>query len=327
MIKMGHNLSDFNITNATILTTSQARLQFWLLGQIAIHIVKNTFQVFYILLAIPKFITTIFFSIFDTKCVVFEHASVINCSQKFFTSNPGHWVVAWLGLSFTSSFTFLLIVWCNRHELNYQLDKAKKIWKKGSFWSLMFLLLPTVGFNAFRIATRKEEINKMLTVLLLLWEPVTLLVVCCLNYLPRVRWQETSDRSVCSPMWWKACLSKNSNLFIYWLALVLYFVEILINFASILFDAEHEVIPLMQHGFPKVSNQYSELMFIWVGFILAFHARLLSFIWEKFFHGEKDLISEPNARLVDDSLAQDQQHAQQDRREESVPMENVSCEK
>ena len=138
MIKMGHNLSDFNITNATILTTSQARLQFWLLGQIAIHIVKNTFQVFYILLAIPKFITTIFFSIFDTKCVLFEHASVINCSQKFFTPNPRHWVVAWLGLSFTSSFTFLLIVWCNRHELNYQLDKAKKILRKGSFWSLFF---------------------------------------------------------------------------------------------------------------------------------------------------------------------------------------------
>ena len=37
-----------------------------------------------------------FFSIYDTQCIVFDHASVVNCSQKFFTSNPEHWVFAWL---------------------------------------------------------------------------------------------------------------------------------------------------------------------------------------------------------------------------------------
>ena len=69
-------------------------------------------------------------------------------------------------------------------------------------------------------------------------------------------------------------------------------------------DVAHDVAPLIQQKFPQESGKYWGGMVIMIGFRMAFHARLLTFFWEKLSHGEKDLFSEPSTRLTGDSSSQ-----------------------
>jgi hypothetical protein len=85
-------------------------------------------------------------------------------------------------------------------------------------------------------------------------------------------------------------------------------------------DVALEVAPLIQHNFPDESRKFRGLVVIVIGFRLAFHLRILSFFWQKLFHGEKDLFSEPNAKLVDEPLEQKQQHEEL---EKTVQLEEV----
>ncbi len=230
---------------------------------------------------------------------------MINCSQDFFVSNPRHWVFAWLFMSITSSFLLILIVYLNHKKLNYQTEKAKKICKKGYFGSLVFLLLTSLVYYVIRIYTTKSEKTSVsISVLVFLWPPVTVLLICCLNFLPRVHWTKTSLPRY-TLLWWKDCLNKNSNFLIYWLALVMYFVEIACKLTSVMLDVAHEVAPLTQNKFPNEFGQFRGATVIVIGFRMAFHARLLTFFWQKLFHGEKDLFSEPNGNLLEGSLIQE----------------------
>ena len=259
----------------------------------------------FVALSIPWCISTIFFSIFDTKCIIVEQASVINCSQGFFISNPRHWVFAWLLMSILSSFLLIFIVRLNHKKLNYQTQKAKMICKKGYVGSLIFLLLISWVYYIIRIYTTKSDKTSVsISILIFLWLPVTVLVICCLNYLPRVHWTQP-HRSRNTMVWWKNCLTKNSNFIIYWLALVMYFIEITCKVASIMLDVAHEVAPLIQNTLPDESEKYRGVMVIVIGFRLAFHVRILTFFWQKLFHGEKDLFTEPNERLVEESLVKE----------------------
>ncbi len=167
---------------------------------------------------------------------MYEQASVINCSQDFFVSNPRHWVFAWLFMSISSSFLLILIVYLKHKKLNYQTEKAKKIYEKGYFGSLVFLLLTSLVYYVCQIYTTKSEKTSVsISVLVFLWPPVTVLLICCLNFLPRVHWTKTSLPRY-TLLWWKDCLNQNSNFLIYWLALVMYFVEIACNLTSIMLD-------------------------------------------------------------------------------------------
>ena len=75
-------------------------------------------------------------------------------------------------------------------------------------------------------------------------------------------------------------------------------------------DVAHDVAPLIQRTFPQESGTYWGGMVIIIGFVLAFHARLLTFFWQKLFHGEKDLFSEPSTRLdYEPPLRHDQMEA------------------
>ena len=96
-------------------------------------LVDIVLKVCFILLSIPWIISVIFFSIFDTKCVIFEQASVINCSQDFFISNPRHWISTWLFMSIISSFLVIFIIYINHKNLNYQSRSAKTSTKKDHF--------------------------------------------------------------------------------------------------------------------------------------------------------------------------------------------------
>ncbi|CAB4014418.1 Hypothetical predicted protein [Paramuricea clavata] len=104
---------------------------------------------------------------------------------------------------------------------------------------------------------------------------------------------------------------------------LLHFVEVTSKVASIMLDVALEVAPLIQHNFPDESRKFRGLVVIVIGFRLAFHLRILSFFWQKLFHGEKDLFSEPNEKLVyEPLLGQKQQH---DELEKTVQLEEVIC--
>ncbi|XP_028392510.1 uncharacterized protein LOC114517065 [Dendronephthya gigantea] len=280
-------------------------------------------KVTYIFLCIPWFISTIFFSIFDTKCVIFEEASVINCTQNFLISNPTHWVFAWLLMSIIASILLIAIIRLNHKKMNYQTEKAKSILKKGYFGSFVFLLLISLVYYVIRIyATRSEKTSISISILVFLWLPVTVVLICCLNYLPRVHWATTVNAPRFTIVWWKDCLNKNSNFIIYWLALVMHFIEVTSKVASIMLDVALEVAPLIENKLSDESNQFRGVLVIVIGFRLAFHVRVLSFFWEKLFHGEKDLFTEPNQRLFEEPLVQ---KSQQDEFEKTFKLEEVIC--
>ena len=72
-------------------------------------------------------------------------------------------------------------------------------------------------------------------------------------------------------------------------------------------DVALEVAPLIENNFANDAVQLRGVMVIVIGFRLAFHASLLNFFWEKIFHGEADLFSEPDANLLETSSKEDGQ--------------------
>ena len=277
---------------------------------------------FFALLSIPWLTSVLFFSIFDAKCIINEKASVINCSQDFFISSPRHWVFSWLFISILSSSLLIFIVFLNHQKLNYQTEKAKRIWRKSCFGSLMFLLLVTLVYYFIRIYTTKsEKTGVAISILVFIWPVATVLLVCCLNFLPCVYWTSTRQ-SHYTLAWWKDCLSNNSNFLIYWLALVMYLIEISIKVISIMLDVAHEVAPLIQSNFPVEYGRFRGVMVIVIGFRLAFHLRLLSFFWHKLFHGDKDLFSEPHGKLLKESVTRKKHHGKLNK---TATLEQISC--
>jgi hypothetical protein len=228
-------------------------------------------------------------------------------------------------MSIVSSFLLILIVYNNRRKLKYKCDKAKNIYKKGSFFSLIFLLAVSSVYYFIRIFSMPDMTSLSISILVFFWPPVTVSLVCCLNYLPRVHWEKT-NLPCCTRAWWKTSLNKNSNFIIYWLALVLYFVEITCKLAAIMLDVAHDVAPLIQQNYPQESGKYWGGMVILIGFRMALHARLLSFFWEKFFHGEKDLFSEPSAKLDDDQPQLPEHPDNQPKNDQMQAGENVGLE-
>ena len=240
--------------------------------------------------------------------MIYEHASVVNCSQDFFTSNPEHWIFAWLSMSAVSSVVFLFIMLLNHEKLNYQLKKARKIYKKASFSSLIFLLIISSVYYFMRFFVKLDDLSMAISTLFFLWPLLTVAVICSVNYLPRVHWTKTIVRRFTTLVWWKDCLTKNSNFIIYWLALVMYFVETTSKLLSVMLNVAYEVAPLIESKFSHDYGQFWGVMMIVIGFRLGFHARLQSFFWEKLFHGEKDLFSEPSDKLLEEQLVKKQQY-------------------
>ena len=254
--------------------------------------------------------------------MIYEQASVVNCSQDFFTSNTEHWIFAWLLISTVSSLVFLVIIRLNHEKLNYPFGKARKIYKKGCFGSLIFLLVTSSVYYVMRFFTKSDEMGKGISILLFLWPFLAVAVTCCVNYLPRVHWTETIAPRFTTLVWWKDCLTKNSNFIIYWVALAMYFVETTCKLLSVMLDLAYDVVPLIQSRFSDDYGQFWGVMMIVIGFRLGFHARLQSFFWEKLFHGEYDLFAEPSDKLLEEPLEKKQQNNEL---EKDVELEEMVC--
>ena len=124
--------------------------------------------------------------------------------MKFAKSyKPRHWVIAWLLMPILSSFFLMLIVSLNHKKFNYQTKKAFH-WCITSF--------------AFTLPNQTDGTSVSISILVLFfWTSVTVLVICCLNYLPRVHWTKTGFFRCTLACRWKDCLIKNSTEFYHYL--------------------------------------------------------------------------------------------------------------
>ena len=84
----------------------------------------------------------------------------------------------------------------------------------------------------------------------------------------------------------------------YWIAIITFFLEVMCMWVAVALDAAHEVAPLIEKKFEGESRIKGALILL-LGFSMAFHSNLLSFFWNKIFHGDKDLLSEPCSKLTD----------------------------
>lgn len=257
------------------------------------------------MLLIPRFLFLIVFSGYDFKCLVYEKASIVKCTQTFIFSNPKLFTFCWILISLISSLILVFIVWCNQERLNYC---QIKIHRKGSFWSLVVLLLITIVYYGFRIdSTTSDELSMELSVSLLFWSPITMLVVCCLNQVPRVRFPDLKL------IWYVflALLFRRRDVFnhipglcydvlfllVYWISLAVYCAENLCMLLAVMLDAAAEIAPVIEFEYHDTVQQFKAAVLIVLGLRVAFRGRLLLFFWSKVFHGDKDLFSEPTTRL------------------------------
>ena len=80
-----------------------------------------------------------------------------------------------------------------------------------------------------------------------------------------------------------------------WFALVMYFIETIFKLLAVMFDVAYDVAPVIEGQFSDESLKGG--IVILSGFRLAFHSRVVYFFWNKIFHGDKDLFSEPCSKV------------------------------
>ena len=242
---------------------------------------------FYIAVSLLRLFSLIVFSGFDQKCVILDKASILNCTQEFLVPRPERWVLVWMVTSLISSLFVIIILWLNQKQLNYSFVSLKVLRKKGSFWSLNVFFVITIVYYGIRF-DHENGMTKAMSILLLLRLPVTLLVVYCLNYLPRVRFPSRDNRN----------LNAVGNVVGCWFTLIVYFAEHFCFVVSVMLDAVLKVAPLIEGNFHEIAtHEMHGFVLILLGINVAFQTRLLVFFWYKIFHGNSDLFFEPRRKL------------------------------
>ena len=148
-------------------------------------------MIFFVLVAIFRVVTLVFYAAYDMRCIIFEQASVVSCQQDALIPHEYAVIVtlAWLLSSVFGSAVFLLVILCYRKVFNFQCYKAKNMRKKGSFLSLAFLLLTAIAYHGYRTSLVSSDIGTAISVSLVFWMLFMFCVLCCLNYTPRVQWK------------------------------------------------------------------------------------------------------------------------------------------
>ena len=241
------------------------------------------------------------FTVYDTKCMIFEHASMVDCHQEGLWPDPESWIFAWIFLSFLSSLSFLIISWHGYKLglLKFHRNKVSCAWKKSSFVSLFLLIIPTSIYYAFRIASGVSGgKNRGTSSILLIWPTIMWIVVWALNYTSKVR--IGTDLTNCPNNWSPNCCSRvhRAIWFFYWTSIIMYLCETFFKLLSVMLDVAYDLAPVIERRFPDESLK--GIIAILSGLRLAFHSKLFVFFWDKFFHGDKDLFSESYHNLEDE---------------------------
>jgi hypothetical protein len=214
--------------------------------------------------------------------MVFEHASVLDCSQNGTYPDPKSWILAWIMLSVISSLLYICIL-CTADQLKLlEIVTNKMKLRNSSLASFTVLTILTFVYYIIQIAS---EGTKGLTGAILFFQFFWLLemwvVVYILNYTP-------------PPAQSSQCVVKILRV-IYWFALFMYLCEILLKLFAAMLDVAYDVAPVIERRFPH--KFLKGLIVILSGLRLAYHSRLFYFFWDKMFHGNRDLFSEPSSKL------------------------------
>ncbi|CAB4010060.1 Hypothetical predicted protein [Paramuricea clavata] len=262
------------------------------------------------ILVIFRFLSFIVFTTYDTKCMILEqHASVIDCHQDGIVPHPEFWISAWIIISVISSILFLIIfhIANNLKLVNFLGEKVCSAWRNASFISFFVLFLLTLIYYVFQIVSKR--FTGLTLFFLLVWPIVMFLVVWRLNYTPQLRWKSDNCRPAnfplvncphqnCPPEVCRQRVAEITLFLFYWIALVMYFIEATCKLLAVTLDVAYDVVPVIEGRFPYESMKGLSVIFL--GFRLAFHARLVYFFWDKICHGDKDTFSEPCSKLEDD---------------------------
>ena len=162
------------------------------------------FQVLIFPLTLFRVTALVIFADYDTKCMILEHASVIDCHQDEIVSNPVLMILAWLVTSNLSTLFFFLIV-CGEHKLlPFQFDKAKQ-WKNyRSFLRILPSLILTEIYYIIRLSVVPSHAGRAISFFLPVWQGAMTLVAYRFRYIRPVKWNEPAG-----------CLNKFLYLF-YW---------------------------------------------------------------------------------------------------------------
>lgn len=228
----------------------------------------------YLLHFLPRLFLLAVFSGYDTKCALFEKASVVNCSQDFFLPEPKYWCYAWLITSTCSSAIVVLLVWIYRKRIKYSFSNTiRKLMRKASFWRMNFLL--SIMFIEYTIAWETSDKLHTISYAFSLARMVsTAFVIYCLNYVNPSR---ISDES---KMYYQVG---------YWLTLLMYFAECAAILLLYLLNTALVLAPFVYHS----DGNYEALVLVAFGLKCTLSSQCLTFFLEKIFHGDKDLFSEP----------------------------------
>ncbi len=178
------------------------------------------------------------FTSYDTRCMIFEHASVIECHQDGLIPDPESWILAWILLSILSSIVVLCIIGTDE-LLNVHCDKLKGAFRKGSFISFTLLSMATIAYYVLRIFKIDElsGINIATSITLIFWPLVIWGVVWVLNYVLPV------EKANCCSI---SCM-------LYWTALTMYLLETGFKLFAAMLDAAYDIAPVVERRFPEES--------------------------------------------------------------------------
>ena len=223
---------------------------------------------------LPRLFLLVIFSGYDTKCALFEKASMVNCSQEFLVPEPMYWCYGWLFTSTCSSAIVISLVWIYRKRMKYSFSiSIKKLIRKASFWRMNFFL--SIVLIEYSVAWKSlDKFHIVLYAFSLARWYSTALVIYCLNYVNPSR------------------IANEKKLYYrvgYWLTLLMYFAESASILLLYLLNSSLVLPPVFDH----TGGDYEALVLIAFGFKVALSSQCLTFFLEKIFHGDKDLFSEP----------------------------------
>ena len=234
----------------------------------------------------------LFFAIFmalDMCCFIYEKTSVTNCSQKVLVSNPLPFVHLWNTTSIAISLIILLglrvmpsiVKFCGFQSA------FKRLRKDSSCWCLILSFFAIMVDYFIRIVNEGTSLSRrLIPVGYTFSKALHLLVLYALNFAHIIP-VDPKPRS----------LQNIAIRIVYWLTIVVYFLESFYGLISSSLDAMENIFPLGN----STGNEHRAFL-VMLSLLLCtkvvFFVRVSDFFWKKFFHGNKDILS--NAKTLAD---------------------------
>lgn len=127
--------------------------------------------------------------VFDTRCLVDEKASVVNCSVKVIIASPQYLVI----LAQVTAVLNTVVVCATLHlkppgiEFCGFRTALKRLVKRGSFWILTLSFVFVIVDYVLTTFKKLSAINKAVAITYVLFQMSRIIVVYFINYLPRVK--------------------------------------------------------------------------------------------------------------------------------------------